>query len=340
MVNKINWGVLGASGIAIDQVIPAIQQSRLGQVVALGSRDVNKATKAARDCGIERVHGSYESVLADQAVDVVYIPLPNSLHVEWIVKAAEAGKHVLCEKPIAMTASEAEIAVAASARYGVKLMEGFMYRFHPQTRRVQELLAAGTIGKVKEVRAHLSVDIMSMPDPHNVRFQPALGGGSLYDMGCYAVNAARMVFNAEPKRAFVHFEMDQKFNVDRNAHGILEFDDGTAFISSGFDANGQGFYSITGTKGVIDVPRGLLPGLGTRAAEALIVIIDADGYRTEEHLAPVNQYGLMADAFCEAIIGDKEPLLPPKDSINNMNVLDALFRSAKSQTFEPVARQV
>ena len=301
MGHKISWGVLGASGIAVGQVIPAIQQSRLGRVIALGSRDVEKAAAAAKQCGIERVHASYEAVLNDKGIDAVYIPLPNSLHAEWIVKAAEAGKHVLCEKPIAMTAQEAEIAISACKLHGVKLMEGFMYRFHPQTQRVQELLTSGVIGQVKEVRAHLSVDIMSSADPHNVRFQPALGGGSLYDMGCYAVNVSRMVFNAEPRRALVRFEMDTRFNVDRNAHGILEFDDGIAFISSGFDANGQGFYSIIGTKGMIDVPRGLLPGLGTRAAEALIVIIDADGYRKEEHLAPVNQYGLMADAFCEEI---------------------------------------
>ena len=338
MADKLNWGVLGCAGIAVGVVIPAIQQSRLGRVVALGSRDANKAKAAAAAQGIERVHGSYEAVLADPAVDAVYIPLPNSLHAEWIMKAAEAGKHVLCEKPIANSAKEAETAVAACARHGVKLMEGFMYRFHPQTRRVQDLLAAGTIGQVKEVRAHLSVNIIDTADPQNVRFQPALGGGSLFDMGCYAINASRMIFNAEPRRGLARLGIDKRYNVDRNAHGILEFDEGTAFISSGFDAHGLGLYSIIGTKGAIDVPRALIAGYGSFAAETLVITIDADGNRKEERFAPVNQYGLMADAFCEAIIGGKEPFLSPADSIRNMAVLDALFRSAKTRTFEAVAR--
>lgn len=336
MAKKIRWGVLGAAGIAVGQVIPAIQHSALGNVVAIGSRNIKKAEAVAQQLEIQRVHGSYEAVLADGEVDAVYIPLPNSLHAEWIAKAATAGKHVLCEKPIALKARDAETAAAICANHGVKLMEGFMYRFHPQTMRVRELLSAGTVGQVKEVRAHLSVDIMSPADPQNVRFQPLLGGGSLFDMGCYAVNVSRMIFNAQPKQVLIRFDVDKRYNIDKSAWGILEFETGTAFISSSFVANGQGLYSIIGTKGAIDVPRALLPGLGTRAAEAIIVVIDADGNRKEERFAAVNQYGLMADAFCEAIINDREPALAVVDSIGNMTVLDALFRSAKSGSFENV----
>ena len=336
MVNKIGWGVLGAAGIAVGMVIPAIQQSKRGRVVALGSRDAVKAKAAAQSHGIDRAHGSYEAVLADPQVEAVYIPLPNSMHVEWIMKAAAAGKHVLCEKPIALTAPEAAAAAAECARLGVKLMEGFMYRFHPQTRRVQELLALGTIGEIREVRAHLSVNIIDVADPQNVRFQPALGGGALLDMGCYAVNAARMIFNAEPRRVIARLGIDSRYDIDRNAHGILEFDHGAALISCGFDAQGLGHYSIVGTKGMIEVPRGLVPGYGTFAAEAMIISIDADGNRREEHFAPVNHYGLMADSFCEAIAQGTEPFLPAADSIRNMAVLDALDRSARSSSFEAV----
>ncbi len=339
MVNKIGWGVLGAAGIAVGMVIPAIQQSRLGRVVALGSRDEAKAKTAAQTLGIERVHASYEAVVADPDVEAIYIPLPNSLHLEWIKKAAAAGKHVLCEKPIALTAAEATAAAAECKHRGVKLMEGFMYRFHPQTRRVQQLLASGVIGEIREARVHLSVNFIDAADPGNVRFQPALGGGALLDMGCYTVNAARMIFNAEPRRAIARLGIDRRYDVDRNVQGLLEFEQGTALISCGFDTQGLGHYSIIGTKGMIEVPRGFIPGYGTFAAEAIIVIIDGDGNRRVELLAPVNQYGLMADAFCEAIVGGKETLLPPSDSIRNMEVLDALQRSSKSGSLEAVAGQ-
>ena len=339
MVHKVGWGVLGAAGIAVGMVIPAIQQSRRGRVVALGSRDPGKAKAAAQSLDIDRVHASYEAVLADPNVEAVYIPLPNSLHVEWIVKASAAGKHVLCEKPSALTGAEPASAVAECARRGVKLMEGFMYRFHPQTRKVQELLASGVIGEIREARVHLSVNFIDAADPRNVRFQPALGGGALLDMGCYTVNAARMIFNAEPRRGIARLGIDSRYHVDRNAHGVLEFDHGVAMISSGFDTQGLGHYSIIGTKGMIEVPRGFIPGYGTFAAEAMIVVIDGDGNRREEHMAPVNQYGLMADAFCEAIADGKEPFLPPSDSIHNMEVIGALQRSAKSGTLEAVATQ-
>ena len=336
MGKMMGWGVLGAAGIAVGMVIPAIQQSRRGRVVALGSRDSGKAAAAAASLGIERVHASYEAVLSDPAVDIVYIPLPNSLHVEWIVKAAAAGKHVLCEKPIALNAADAAVAAAECARRGVKLMEGFMYRFHPQTQRVQELLASGVIGDIREAHVHLSVNFIDTADPGNVRFQAVLGGGSLLDMGCYTVSAARMIFRAEPRRVLARPGTDERYHVDRHVHGMLEFDQGTAFISCGFDAQGLGHYAVTGTKGRIEVPRGFIPGYGSFAAEPMIIITDGNGNRREERLAPVNQYGLMADSLCEAIFEGREPLLPPGESIRNMDVLDALERSGRSGSFEAV----
>ena len=336
MAKPILWGVLGAAGIAMGVVIPAMQQSRLGRVVALGSRNAAKAAGPARDLGIDRVYGSYEAVLADPDVDAIYIPLPNSMHAEWVERSAAAGKHVLCEKPLALSAAEARCAAAACASHGVTLMEGFMYRFHPQQARLRDLLAAGTIGEVKEAHTHLSVDIMSPPDPANVRFAPALGGGALYDMGCYTVSAARMIFGAEPQRVLARAAIDPQFRIDRHVHGILEFEHGTAVMSCGFDSHGQGRFSIVGSQGVIEVPRAIIPGLGTRAAETLIIIVDADGNRREERLAPVNQYGLMADAFCEAVLNGRAVPLAPADSIRNMAVLDALFRSLGSGGFEAV----
>jgi predicted dehydrogenase len=215
-------------------------------------------------------------------------------------------------------------------------MEGFMYRFHPQTKRVNEIVQSGEIGAVREVRAHLSVNIMRNLDPNNIRYQPALGGGCLLDMGCYAVNICRMIFGREPEAVSAREKVDSKFGVDIALAGVLDFADGFGLIGCSFTADGQGAYSIVGTEGTIEVPRGILPGLGSRAAEGLIILVDQDGNRREERFAPANQYQLMVDSFAESILETRPVSLSPQDSLRNMKVLDSLARAASTNRIEAV----
>ncbi len=321
--------ILGARAwIAREAIIPAIQTSRNGRIAALASRDPEDAKFLARSAGGLRVL-SYEDLIGDGSVDAIYIPLPNSMHFEWAKKAGEAGKSVLCEKPLGCNAAEVEALAGVFAEHGAKLMEGFMYRFHPQHRRVRELLNSGAIGEVLEARAHLSVDLMSPPDPANVRFRPELGGGALLDMGCYGVSALRMIFADEPTAVSAWRRVDERFGVDVAAAGIFEFPGGRVGMAScSFEANGNGFYSIVGRNGMIEAPRALILGAGTRDSRALIVVVDADGRRREETLPPFNQYRGLVEAFANSILRDEPVPLPLKDSIGNARTLDAFARSA------------
>ena len=324
MASKLNWGILGTADIGRGQVAPAIQQSRRGRVAAIASRDENKARDYATEIGIESVYRGYDALLADRDIDAVYIPLPNSLHAKWIVRSAEAGKAILCEKPLAMNAEEAARAIEICERQNVHLMEGFMYRFHPQTHRVQEVIESGEIGEVREVHAHLSVNIRRDADLSNIRFQPELGGGALLDMGCYSVSIARMCFGSEPERVTGLLRTDDTTGVDMSVAAMLEFRGGVALVGASFEADGNGAYKVVGSRGSIEVPRGIIPGLGTRAAEGLVIVCDQDSNRREEVFEPVNQYRLMVDAFAEAVLNDKASPLALHESLNNMKVLDAI----------------
>jgi predicted dehydrogenase len=329
LVGIIRWGVLGArSWIAREAVMPAIRKSTNGKLTALASRDPEEVKHLHDSADGVRVL-SYEGLIADDSVDAIYIPLPNSMHFEWAKRAAEAGKSVLCEKPLGVDAAEVETLSEIFFRRGLKLMEGFMYRFHPQHRRIRELIDSGAVGDVLEVHAHLSVDLMSPPDPNNVRFRPELGGGALLDMGCYGVSAARMIFNDEPLAVSGWRRLDDRFGVDVAAAGVLEFSRGrVAMVSCSFEANGNGFYSIIGRKGMIEAPRALILGAGTRAPEALIVVVDADGRRREEVLQPFNQYVALVEGFADSLLTQRPVPLPLSDSINNARALDAFARSA------------
>lgn len=325
----VRWGVLGTAGIARTQVVPAIQASSNGRVTALAGRDPERNAEFAAAFSIESVLASYEALIASPNVDAVYIPLPNSLHAEWAIKAADAGKAVLCEKPLALNAAEAKRVADHFARRNVPLMEGFMYRFHPQNLHVRKLVADGAIGRVLEVRAHLSVDIMAFADG-NVRFDTTLGGGSLLDMGCYAVSVARLILG-EPTAALACFEVDPISKVDLAASAILLFPEGrTALISSSFKASGQGFYKAIGTEGIIDVPRSFIPGMGSRVAEGLVIVSDTDGRRSETVFEPTDHYRLMVEAFGDAILSHRPVPYPPEDAVNNMRALDAIAASARS----------
>jgi len=328
LASMLRWGVLGTAGIAKSQVIPAIQASANGRVVAVAGRDAARTRAFAEASGIPAALESYEALLASPDIDAVYLPLPNALHPEWSLKALAAGKAVLCEKPLAVTAREAAAVVDAFAAARIPLMEGFMYRFHPQNLHVLKLVQDGVIGEVREVRAHLSVDIMSPPDRGNIRFDPQMGGGSLLDMGCYAVNIARRLFGEEPRTVLGSLAIDPEFGVDVAASAILEFADGrSALISSSFKAGGQGVYQVIGTKGTIEVPRAIIPGMGTRLGDGLVIHMDADGRRTETHFEPVDQYRLMAEAFAGAVLAGAPVPYDPLDSVRNLAVCDAIVAS-------------
>jgi predicted dehydrogenase len=331
VADHIRWGVLGAAGIAKFAVIPAIQASRNGSVYAVGSRSIAGAAQSLKAMGVDCKVDSYDAVLGDPDIDAFYIPVPNALHVEWALRAAAAGKPTLLEKPLATNAADAARLAAAFRAKGAPLMEGFMYRFHPQHRRVLELIQAGAIGEVREVRAHLSVDIMSPVDAANVRFNRELGGGALFDMGCYTISAARMILGGEPKAVRAWQDIDAHYNVDVSGAALLEFDDGRiASVSCSFKGGGQGAYTVIGRKGAIEAPRAILPGLGTRDPEALVILVDGDGRRSEEKIAPVNQYQLMVEAFADAVLSGSPVPLDPIDSIRNLDVIDAFIASARS----------
>jgi len=328
----VRWGVLGVANIAVRQVIPAMQASPRSRIVAIGSRDRAKAEAAARSLGIPRAHGSYEALLADPDVEAVYIPLPNHLHVPWSIRAAEAGKHVLCEKPIACSAPEARALLAARDRAGVLVGEAFMTRTHPQWRRVRELVGAGRIGELCLVTGHFSY---YRRDPNDVRSKVEWGGGVLLDIGCYPVTMSRWLFGAEPLEVSAVLERDPDFKVDRLVSGLLRFPSGqAAFTVAGQAALFQQM-QIFGTKGRIEVeiPFNAPPDHATR------ILVDdgrdlVGGGIEAITFDPVNQYTLQGDRFSEAVRGRGAVPVPLEDAIANMAVIDALFRSAESGRWE------
>lgn len=326
MATKLRWGILGASSwIARDAIMPGIDKSSNGQIVALGSRSPHKLAGH----GEARLM-TYEAMLADPAIDAIYIPLPNSMHVEWAIRCAAAGKAVLLEKPLALNLAEASRIVEAFAKHNVPLMESFMYRFHPQHKCVRELLESGIIGDLVEVHTHLSVDLMSPPDYSNIRMKSQLGGGALLDMGCYIVSSARMLFGEEPRAVRAWWKIDPVSGVDIAASAVLEFSAGrTALVSCSFEGWANGMYRIIGRKGVIEVPRALILGLGTRTGEAAIITMDKDGNRSEEILPDTDHYQLIVEAFAEAVLNGKPVPLPVSDALNNMRVIDAFAQSAR-----------
>jgi D-xylose 1-dehydrogenase (NADP+, D-xylono-1,5-lactone-forming) len=330
MEKRLRWGVLGGtSWIARDAIVPGIRKSRNGRLVAIASRDPDEAQRYYGEEAGVRIMG-YDDLLADPSVDAIYIPLPNAMHAEWAMKAAEARKPVLCEKPLGLSAAEVTTMFAAFRRAGVPLMESFMYRFHPQHARVREIIDSGVIGEVLEVRAHLSNNMMSPPDPKNVRFIPELGGGVLLDMGCYVVSASRMIMQAEPLSIRGWQKMDVRFGVDVADGAVLEFPGGRmGVVSCSFETTGLGHYSVLGRHGMIEVPRALVLGLGSFVPEALIVTVDHNGKRTEELLPANDHYRLIVEAFADAVLDDKPMPLSPEESINNAMVLDAWAQSIR-----------
>jgi predicted dehydrogenase len=333
MNERLRIGVLGAAKIAREKVIPGMRSCRSATVVAIASREGARAAETAAALGVPRSFASYEALLADPAIDAVYIPLPNHLHAPWAIRALEAGKHVLCEKPIALTASETEDIAAAARRTGKHAAEAFMIRHHPQWLRAREIVRSGSLGALRSI--HSSFGYHNV-DPANVRNRADIGGGALYDIGCYGIAGPRFLFEAEPLQAIASFDRDPAMGIDRLASAIMTFPESrhASFVCCTQSSPHQRV-TITGAKGRIEivVPFNPSPHLPTR-----ILVDDGrdpfGGGVREETFAPCDQYALQADAFAEAILAGHPPDHPIGDAVAAMRVIDALFRSERSGRWE------
>ena len=322
-MRKINWGVLGTARIAIRKVIPALQASRHGTVAAIASRDMTKAQAEANLLGIPKAHGSYEALLEDQDIDAVYIPLPNHLHVPWSIKALEAGKHVLCEKPIGLNTGEASALLAAARGHPrLKIMEAFMYRHHPQWQLARKLIAEGGIGDLRTIQSFFSYWNV---DPHNIRNIGEIGGGGLMDIGCYCISLARFLFDAEPRRVFGTTDCDPAFGTDRLASGVLEFSRGTATFTCSTQLAYYQRVNIFGTHGriEIEIPFNAPPDRPCR-------IWHQNEQGTQEiSVETCDQYSIQGDLFALAVLEDRPVPTPLEDALANMRVIEAIQLSAR-----------
>ena len=326
MVMTLRWGILGAAHIARRRILPAMARSRRHAVVAVASRDSARAREVAAQFAIPRIHDRYEALLADPEIDAVYNPLPNALHRTWTEQAAHAGKHVLCEKPLGVTAEDAAAMVAACAMRGVVLQEAFMYRYHPQIDRLRGLLHEGVIGAPWLVRAWFSFTTGS----GNIRLDPTLGGGGLLDVGCYAVNISRLVLG-EPVSAAA--EAVYEDGVDVRLSGLLAFPEArAALVDCGLRAPQRQGCEIVGTEGTIRLARPFQP----EDDPATLLLTTPHG-TTAVEVPGTNQYTLMLDDFAAVVLDGTPRRYPPSDAVANMRALDALALAARTGTRQTVA---
>jgi predicted dehydrogenase len=336
MTKKLHWGVLSTAAIGLKKVIPAMQQGQHTTVTAIASRDHAKAKEAAKALGIATAYGSYEELLADPNIDAIYNPLPNHMHVPWTIKAAEAGKHVLCEKPISLTVAEAETLLAVRARTGVKIGEAFMVVTHPQWLRLRELLSEGRIGSLRSVAGFFSY---YNDNPGNIRNQVDAGGGALMDIGCYMVLGARFGFAQEPTRVVASIERDPKMGTDRLSSAVMEFAGGQAIFTCSTQLVPYQRLQFFGAKGRIEIE---VPVNAPNDRPARIFIDTGSdlfgGGITTETFPVCDQYTIQGDAFSRAVLEGGEVPVPIEEAVKNMAVLDALFRSGKTGQWETPGR--
>ena len=332
MSNLVRWGVLSTANIGLKKVLPAMQKGQFTSVDAIASRDVAKAREAATSLGIPKAYGSYEELLADPGIDAIYNPLPNQLHVPWTIKAAEAGKHVLCEKPISLTVAEAKTLLEVQARTGVKIGEAFMIRSYPQWLRIRELLDEGRIGTLRSVMSFFSYYNV---DKANIRNQVESGGGALYDIGCYCIHASRYAFGGLPKRVVGLIDRDPETQVDRLTSALLDFPGGQSIFTCSTQLVPYQRVQFFGTRGRIEIE---IPFNAPKDRPTRIFIDDGSdlfgaGIVTET-FPILDQYTLQGDAFSKAVLEGTEVPVPLEDAIANMAVIEAIFRSAESREWE------
>jgi predicted dehydrogenase len=326
-MNKVRWGVLSTARIATEQVIPAMQRGTYCEIAAIASREPEKARAAAERLGIPRAFGSYEELLADSGIDAVYIPLPNTLHVPWSLKALQAGKHVLCEKPLARSAAEAQELLDVARQFpDLKVMEAFMYRFHPQWQLARQLVGAGKIGRLSTIQSFFSY---YLDDPDDIRNRAEYAGGAMLDIGCYTISLARFMFDTEPRRVCGLVEYDPRFKVDRLASGILDFGSGTSTFTCGTQLAPFQRVHICGSEGRIEIE---IP-FNAPANQPCRLRYEHKGVSEVIEVDASNQYSIQGDQFALAVLNNSAVPTPAEDAVANMRVIEAIFRSAESGTW-------
>jgi predicted dehydrogenase len=334
-MRKVRWGILGVAKIATTKVIPGMQRGRLTEVAGIASRDGAKADAAAGRLGIAKAYGSYDALLDDPDIDAVYIPLPNHLHVPWSTRAAERGKHVLCEKPIALSAAEARDLIAVRDRTGVLIQEAFMVRAHPQWIRARDIVRSGRIGDVRSMIGYFSY---FNDDPTNIRNIAAFGGGGLMDVGCYLINTSRFIFEREPARVAGLLDRDPRSGVDRLSSMLLDYAGAQAVGTCSTQMTPYQRINILGTRGriEIEIPFNAPPDRPCR------LLVDPDGDPAGRNVEDIrvdvcDQYTLQGDLFSQAILDGGPAPIRLEDAVANMACIDAVFRSADSGRWEAVA---
>jgi predicted dehydrogenase len=320
---KVRWGVLSTANIGIARVVPAMQRGQHCQLDAIASRNLEKAQSAARKLGIPKAYGTYEQLLADPEIDAVYIPLPNHLHVPWSIKALEAGKHVLCEKPIGLNAAEARELLRVSRQHPEKkIMEAFMYRHHPQWHEARRLVVEGAIGDLRTIQAFYSYHNV---DPNDIRNSPEAGGGGLLDIGCYCISASRLLFGSEPERVLGFMEYDPVFKTDRLTSGNLDLGRGSATFTCSTQLVPYQRVNVFGSRGRLEIeipfnapadrPSRIWHHRGSEVSEIVSEICD--------------QYTVQGDLFALAVLNDAAVPVPLEDAVANMDVIDGMVASAR-----------
>ena len=332
MTNKLRWGALSTANIGMKKVLPAMQNGQFTTVTAIASRDLGAARAAADALGIPTAYGSYEELIADPNIDAIYNPLPNQMHVPWTIKAAEAGKHVLCEKPLSLNVAEAKTLLAVRARTGVKIGEAFMIRSYTQWLRLRELLAEGRIGELRSIVGFFSY---FNNDPGNIRNQVESGGGALLDIGCYCIHASRYAFGQEPTRVVALVERDPAMKIDRLTSAILDFPGGQSIFTCSTQLTPYQKMQFLGTRGriEIEIPFNAPKDRPTRLFVDESGDLTGSGIRTET-FPTADQYTMQGDAFSKAVLEGGEVPVPLEEAIRNMAVIEAVFRSGETGRWE------
>lgn len=323
MSNQVTWGIISSAKIARNALVPAITEASNARLVCLGTPNAERVRENAAQYGYDVVP-SYEAVLEREDVQAVYNPLPNGLHAEWTIRALEAGKHVLCEKPLTVRPEETEALIQAQERTGGWLMEAFMYRFHPQMALAKQVLDSGRIGPLRLIRTRFSFN--SKPDRANPRFQKDQGPGALLDVGCYCVNATRFFSGGAPSAVTAWATWDEESDGDMTCAGLLEYESHAALFDCSFEAAPRSGIEIVGDHGRIEIPKPWLPGTDPAVVRVW------DGPNCEELTTEgVNHYRLMVEHFSDCILNNTRPVRGPEDALENMRVLEAVRRSAKER---------
>ncbi|MEX0770560.1 MAG: Gfo/Idh/MocA family oxidoreductase [Balneolaceae bacterium] len=319
-MKKIRFGVFSTAKIGMKKVIPAMQKGTLTEVSAISSRSIERAKNAARKLEIPKTYGSYEELLADPEIDAIYNPLPNHLHVPWSIQALEAGKHVLCEKPISLTSSEAQKLLDASEKNpDLKVMEAFMYRHHPRWQKTKEWVDEGRIGELNTVHSYFSY---YNDNPDDIRNQAEIGGGGMMDIGCYCISAARFLFGGEPQQAESVLKMDSEFQTDKVASALLDFGSGTSVFTCSTQSSPHQYVQIFGTKGHILLNTPFTPAPDEQTEIHLYKNGSSETFSIEPH----DQYTVQGDLFARSILEDTPVPTPLQDAVDNMKVIEQLLR--------------